>query len=86
MSVVTEVKRQEVGYRFHLAIDKELHVDSGTRTPDKVTVHASMEGHENTFEEAKNGLKTAKNIIMEEIKSLEPEKPAKEKAAEAPPP
>jgi hypothetical protein len=75
LSVRTEVVKQEIGFRFHIVIDKELHLDSGTRTPDKVTVHASIEGHELTYNDAMNSLKQAKGQLLEEVRSLEPAKP-----------
>jgi hypothetical protein len=46
----TIVEKREVGFRWHISIDKELHVESGTRTPDKVTLHGSLEGHCETYD------------------------------------
>jgi hypothetical protein len=46
----TIVEKREVGFRWRISIDKELHVESGTRTPDKVTLHGSLEGHWETYD------------------------------------
>lgn len=78
MSVKTEVERREIGYRFNISIDKEIHIDSGTRTPDKVTIHASVEGNVDTYEQAMKQLKEAKTQILNEIvKQEESSKEAK---------
>ena len=47
---MTVVEKREVGFRWHISIDKELHQESNTRTPDKVTLHGSLEGHADTYE------------------------------------
>jgi hypothetical protein len=46
----TLVEKREVGFRWHFSIDKELHQESNTRTPDKITLHGSLEGHAETYE------------------------------------
>lgn len=76
MSVNQTIEKKEVGYRFHVAVDRELHVESGTRTPDKITIHASLEGHTDTYEEAVSEMKESKAQIMEEV--AQQEQPVKE--------
>jgi len=71
MSVVQTVEKKDIGYRFHVSVDKELHVESGTRTPDKITIHASIEGNTDTYEEAISELKESKENIMKEISQQE---------------
>lgn len=81
MSEKTIFEHKETGFRFHVSIDKELHVESGTRTPDKVTVHGSLEGHTDDLANAVADLIVAKKHLIEATKSLEPEKQAQEKPA-----
>ena len=50
MAEQTKLIKMEVGFRWHISIDKELHQESNTRTPDKVTLHGSLEGHADTYE------------------------------------
>jgi len=63
MSEKTEIEQKQVGYRFHVSIDRELHVEGGTRTPDKITAHASLEGHTDTYNEAVSKLSEARGAI-----------------------
>jgi uncharacterized protein YdeI (BOF family) len=44
------IEKREVGFRWHISIDKELHQESNTRTPDKITLHGSLEGHAETYD------------------------------------
>lgn len=70
-SEVRRVEHTETGFRMHLAIDKELHVESGTRTPDKITLHGSLEGHYPTMEEALKAIDVAKAKLLEVTKNAE---------------
>lgn len=54
---------QEVGYRWHIALDKELRTMTGAKYPDKTSIHASLEGHENTVKEANDAINAAKKTL-----------------------
>jgi len=68
VSEVSKVERREVGYRFHIAVDKELRTETGAKYPDKTQVHASLEGHADSFEEAVKQLRDAKVKVNEVLR------------------
>jgi DNA-binding MurR/RpiR family transcriptional regulator len=62
----TTVEKREVGFRFHVSVDNEMRtVTSGSKTPDKLLIHASLEGHTDTYEEAVKQAKDAKKACLE---------------------
>jgi len=63
-TVVQTVERRDIGFRFHVSIDKELRTETGAKYPDKTVVHASLEGHEETYDAAVESLKTAKQELL----------------------
>ncbi len=68
-----EISQREVGFKWQFAVEKELHIESGTRTPDKVTLHASLEGHADTYGEAVEQLESAKKEIDTVLQQKETE-------------
>ncbi len=79
-----EVTKMEIGFRWHIAVDREVQrppgyfhgVEVASRSSDKETIHASLEGHAETYDAACSQLEEAK----EKVRSVVAEfgKPKKE--------
>jgi hypothetical protein len=63
LSEKTAFTSQEIGYRWHITIDKELRIETGAKYPDKTTIHASLEGHEDTVAQASAAINAAKKTL-----------------------
>lgn len=61
----TTVEQKQIGYRWHITIDRELRVANAAskQYPDKINMHASLEGHEETRQAAIDALATARTAL-----------------------
>lgn len=66
-----EVTQKTVGYSFHISIETEKRVDSGTKYPDKTVAKASLAGHAETYEDAVASLKKATEAVREQLREAE---------------
>lgn len=68
MSEEITVTNKHVGYSFSLSVEKESRVETGAKYPDKQVVSARLGGNTETFEDAVEQLKKAKQKIDEVLK------------------
>lgn len=68
MSQKESIETKAIGYRFHFTMDKELRDETGAKYPDKTNVHASIEGHTDTLEEAKKQLGLSKLAVEKALR------------------
>jgi hypothetical protein len=71
LSETAAVTKQEIGYRWHITIEKELRTSTGAKYPDKTVIHATLEGHEDSFQAAEKGIETAKTTLEKLTKNPE---------------
>jgi len=63
------ITKQEIGFRWHISIEKETRKDTSAKYPDKIVVHVSLEGHNDTYDQAYADLRQAKgnlNSVLQE--------------------
>lgn len=65
------VTKMEVGFAWHISIEREMQrapgyfsgVESTSRSSDKETIHASLEGHHETYDGALADLQQARDNL-----------------------
>lgn len=71
MSEETTVTNKHVGYSFSLSVEKEIRVETGAKYPDKQIVSARVGGNTESFDDAVEQLKKARQKIDEVLKNKE---------------
>ena len=88
MSERKEVETREVGYRWHITLDREVRIANAAskQYPDKINLHAALEGHEETRDAAISALEAARAALEKATaeKPAEPVAPAPAAPAETP--
>lgn len=67
------ITKQEIGFRWHITIEKEQrkYATDCVKFPDKIMVHASLEGHADTYDLAFADLKQAKGNLNSVLQDIE---------------
>lgn len=68
---IKQVTRMEAGFGWHISIERELQrapgyfsgVETVSRSSDKETIHASLEGHHETYDGALADLQQARDNL-----------------------
>lgn len=68
---IQNIIKTEVGFAWHISIDREMQrspgyfsgVESAARSSDKETIHASLEGHSETYDNAHADLVQARDNL-----------------------
>jgi len=66
LSVKQEVETKRIGFSFSISIEKELRTQTEAKYPDKTIVKASLEGNTDTYEQATEMLRKAKEEILKQ--------------------
>ena len=63
MSETSRIVQTEIGYTWHVSIDREIRKPTEAKCPDKTVIKASLTGHEMKYGEALTSLNHAKREL-----------------------
>jgi len=85
LSERTEITNKNVGYSFHVSLEREIRTATGAKYPDKTIVKASLGGHAETFKQANDQLRLATVEVRNQLNELQKKEDVDPAAVESAP-